>query len=113
LSKKPGSIDTAKQNVKRLSDSGVRIALGTDTIGAIPGTPPGISTIEELELLAEAGLPAAKIIEAGSRNAAEHLGLLDQLGTIEPGKIADLIIVDGDPLQDISSIHKLKVVVQA
>ncbi|MCH6570054.1 MAG: amidohydrolase family protein, partial [Acidobacteria bacterium] len=45
-------------------------------------------------------------------NAAEHLGKLDELGTLEPGKLADLIIVDGDPLMDISVIHNIEVVIK-
>ncbi len=62
--------------------------------------------------MAEAGLTPAEIIRAGTRNAAEHLGLLKDLGTVEPGKIADLILVAGDPLKDISSLHRIQMVVQ-
>lgn len=63
--------------------------------------------------MTEAGLTPEKVIKAGTRNAAEHLGLLDDLGTVEPGKIADLIIIDGDPLKDISSLHKVQMVIKA
>lgn len=113
LSKSAKSIEIAKANVRRLSQRGVRIVLGTDTIGSLMDTPPGLSTIVETELLAEAGIPLAIIVEAATRNAADHLGILKDVGTVEPGKIADLIIVDGDPLEDISALRRVKTVVQA
>jgi imidazolonepropionase-like amidohydrolase/predicted enzyme related to lactoylglutathione lyase len=104
------SFEIAKQNLKFLSDKGVRISLGTDTLCSMPR--PGLNTIQEMEFMAEAGLTPEKIIRAGTRNAAEHLGLLDDLGTVEPGKIADLIIVDGDPLKDISCLHQVQMVIK-
>jgi imidazolonepropionase-like amidohydrolase/predicted enzyme related to lactoylglutathione lyase len=111
LDKESKSFETAKQNLKTLSDKDVRISLGTDTLCSMPS--PGLNTIQEMEFMAEAGLTPEKIISAGTRNAAEHLGLLDDLGTIEPGKIADLIIVNGDPLKDISSLHNVQIVIKA
>ena len=53
------------------------------------------------------------VIRAATRDAAEYIGLLKDIGTVEPGKLADLIIVDGDPLKDITVMEKVKVVVQA
>jgi len=52
------------------------------------------------------------VIQAGTRHAAELLGKLDELGTLEAGKLADLIMVDGDPLTDISVIHNIEVVIK-
>jgi imidazolonepropionase-like amidohydrolase len=63
--------------------------------------------------MVEAGLSAGDVIQAATQNAAEHLGLAKDLDTVEPGKLADLIIVDGDPLKDISTLHKVKIVVQS
>ena len=63
--------------------------------------------------MVEAGLSPSDVLQAATRNAAEHLGLAKDLGTLEPGKLADLIIVDGDPLEDISSLHNVKIVVQS
>jgi imidazolonepropionase-like amidohydrolase len=97
-------------NLQFLHRQGVRIAVGTDTFGSIE---PGVSTIGELELMVEAGLSPSDVLQAATRNAAEHLGLANDLGTVEPGKLADLIIVDGDPIQDISSLHNVKIVVQS
>jgi imidazolonepropionase-like amidohydrolase len=52
------------------------------------------------------------VIEAATRNAAEHLGKLDDLGTLEAGKLADLVIVNGDPLADIAVMNNIWVVIQ-
>jgi len=111
LDRESKSFEIAKQNLKTLSDKGVRIALGTDTLCSMPR--PGLNTIQEMEFLAESGLTPEKIIRAATRNAAEHLGLLDRLGTVEPGKIADLILVAGDPLKDISALHQVQIVIKA
>ena len=56
----------------------------------------------EIEMMQEAGMSALQIIQAGTRNAAAVIGLGDQLGTLEPGKIADILIVEGDPLTDLA-----------
>ena len=113
LAKPPRTLPIGKQNLKRLANNGVPVAVGTDTLGGLAATPPGLNTIQELELMVEAGLPTHDVIEAATRNAAEHLGLAKDLGTVEPGKIADLIIVDGDPLADISALRNVEIVVQA
>jgi len=111
LEKESGWLAIAQQNLKRISDEGVTVCLGTDTLCSMPH--PGLNTIQEMEYMAEAGLTPAQIIQAGTRNAAAHLGLLTDLGTVEPGKIADLILIDGDPLQDISAMRKVSMVIQA
>jgi imidazolonepropionase-like amidohydrolase len=103
----------AKQNLKHLVDKGVRVAVGTDTQGGWEKTPPGLNTIQEMELMVEAGLTTEQVIRAGTRDAAEHLGLLEKLGTVEAGKIADLIIVAGDPLKDISALRQIRFVIQS
>jgi imidazolonepropionase-like amidohydrolase len=103
-------LEMAMANLKQLADSGVRIVLGTDTLSR--GIPPGSTTLNELELMVRAGLSPEQAIQAATRNAAEHLGKLDELGTLEPGKLADLIVVDGDPLLDISVIHNIEVVIK-
>jgi len=112
LDKEPRSFEIAKQNLKTLSDKGIQISLGTDTLCSMMPCP-GFNTIQEMEFMAEAGLTPEKIIKAATRNAAEHLGLLDRVGTVEPGKVADLIIVAGDPLKDISSLHQVQMVIKA
>jgi len=111
LQKESGTLAIAQQNLKRISEAGVTVCLGTDTLCAMPQ--PGLNTIQEMEYMAQAGLTPAQVIQAGTRNAAAHLGLLTDLGTVEPGKIADLLLIDGDPLQDIAALRKLNMVIQA
>lgn len=84
------------------------IALGTDT----PQLPPGDAYRREIRLAADAGLAPEETIRAATRNAAAHLGRLDELGTLEPGKLADLIIVDRDPLEDLSALQNVELVVK-
>jgi len=110
LGKESNSFEIAKENLKALSDKGVRISLGTDTLCSMPS--PGLNTIQEMEFMAQAGLAPERIIRAGTRDAAEHLGLLKDLGTVEPGKIADLILIAGDPLKDISCVRNVQMVVK-
>ena len=59
-----------------------------------------------------AGLTPMQGIQASTRNAAQLLGKLDQLGTVEAGKLADLVVIDGDPIADISVIHNIELVIK-
>ncbi len=94
----------ALQNVKALSDAGVTIALGTDA--GMPNTPHGVSTLREMELLVQAGLTPTQALMAGTANSARVLGLLEDRGTIEPGKRADLVLVKGEPWRDIAAVRQ-------
>lgn len=94
----------ALQNVKTLHDAGVPVVLGTDA--GMPGTPHGVSTHREMELLVKAGLTPAEALIAGTANSARAMGLIDDRGTIEAGKRADLVLVDGTPWVDISDVRK-------
>jgi len=82
--------------------AGVKIGVGTDYVGF-----PVIDGAREFALLAEAGLTPMQAIQAGTRVNAELLGWEDRIGTIEPGKLADLIAVDGDPLSDLSALQRV------
>ncbi len=62
--------------------------------------------------MVQAGMSPEQVIQAATRNAAQHLGKLDELGTLEAGKLADLIIVEGDPLMDITVMHNIEVVIK-
>lgn len=98
--------------VRAAVEEGVAIALGTDML---PGEPyEGTSgTVRELEYLVEvAGMSAHDALRAATTVGAEWLGAGDDIGTIEPGKLGDLIAVDGDPLSDVSSLRKLLLVVK-
>jgi imidazolonepropionase-like amidohydrolase len=102
----------APRMVSILHQEGVKILLGTDAgyIGVLPGFslhgPYG-----ELQNLVGAGLSPYEAIRAGTRDAAEFLGQLDQIGTVSVGKRADLILVDGNPLNNVAHVGRISGVV--
>jgi imidazolonepropionase-like amidohydrolase len=69
--------------------------------------------VQELELLAEIGLPTLRVLAAGTRLAAEAVGLAQELGTLEPGKIADVLVVAGDPTQRLADLRNVKAVLRS
>jgi len=94
-------------NFKKYLEYNIRIAAGAD--GPRPGAPAGSQTYE-LELMRQAGMPAMQVLLAATKTAAEVLGLGDSLGTIEVGKFADLIVVDGNPLADVKVLQNRELV---
>jgi imidazolonepropionase-like amidohydrolase len=77
---------------RRAVAAGVKVAMGTDS-----GVTPHGRNLAELELMAKGGMEPAQVLAATTSSAAELLGLAGELGTLEPGKRADLVVVDGDP----------------
>jgi imidazolonepropionase-like amidohydrolase len=106
LPRKKAAFETAKRNVQKLHKAGITIVLGTDS-GAQPIRAQGFSEHLELQLLTEAGLTPMEAIVAATRNAAKMLGIDKQYGTLEPGKKANFVVLDGNPLQDIQQTHRL------
>ena len=92
----------ARNTIALAKQAGVKIALGTDT--AMPLVFHG-DNAHEFELMVEYGLTPMEAIVTGTRNAADNIGLLDDLGTIEARKFADLVAVNGNPLDDISILR--------
>ncbi len=90
---------------KRFYDAGGWILAGTD------GILYGYDLKDELEELAGAGIPAAAVLKIATYNNAKALGWLNQLGTIEPGKIGSLVLLNANPLKDISNIEKISAVI--
>lgn len=87
--------------------AGVKIAFGTDA-----GVFGHGKNAREFELMHEAGMPALEAIRSATLNAADLLGQSDKLGTIEPGKAADIIAVEGNPAETIQSMSKVKFVMR-
>ena len=85
--------------------AGVKIAYGTDA-----GVSKHGRNADEFELLVKFGMPPVEALKAATVNAADLLGLRQEIGTIEPGKSADIIAVSGDPLQDLTVLKKVEFV---
>ena len=92
LSKSREVIEAHRDSVRRAAAAGVKIAMGTDA-----GVVPHGSNLEELQLMADCGMAPEDVLVATTKTAAELMGLGRSLGTIEPGKRADLVVVAGDP----------------
>jgi imidazolonepropionase-like amidohydrolase len=98
------------QAVLRLHEAGVRIVRGTDA-GAWPVFPScfhGYSTIREMEIMAAAGMQPMAVLQAATRLPAEMMGLGDQIGTVEVGKRADLVVLADDPLADMKALRSIQ-----
>jgi len=104
------NVKTMRANLKRVASSGIPVATGTDT--GVPGVLPGVSSQLELVLFVEAGLTPAEALRASTLTAQRILGRDRDLGEIALGKLADLVVLDGDPLADIHNIAKVNVVVK-
>ena len=101
---------TAAQNLERLASAGVTIAAGTDA-GNI-GTLHGPSIFRELRLMADAGLTPAAVLAAATSGGARVMGREKDLGALAPGRLADLLILDRDPLADVGNLEAIHRVVK-
>jgi hypothetical protein len=95
--------------VGAMNRAGVRLLAGTDIVN--PALFPGFSLHEELELLVQAGLSPLQALQTATLNPARFLDRERELGTIERGKLADLLIVDANPLDDIRNTRKIAAVI--
>ena len=91
--------------VRQMHEAGVPVLPGSDMM-------PGVAVHRELELYVQAGIPAPDVLTLATLGAARVIGMGDELGSIEPGKLADLILVDGDPTTDISDIRRVVMVIK-
>ncbi len=103
------------QSIKNLSffvEAGGEVVLGTDYAGARDidfdlGIP-----ITEIELMQKAGMTPMQIIVSATKNGARSCNMESDLGTLEPGKIADILVIDGNPLKDLTNLTKTKLVIK-
>ena len=87
--------------VRRFHGAGGTLLAGADLVA------PGIGLHQELQLLQDAGIPAAELVVAATSGAARALGRSDRLGTISPGRTADLLLIEGDPTADIAALRQV------
>jgi len=103
-------LDRYKKLVNDMHGAGVAFLAGTD-MG--PNTPivPGAGLHDELDLLVQAGLTPMEALQSATRNPARYFGNLADMGTLETGKFADLVLLDANPLEDIRNTRKIRLVV--
>jgi len=109
LSIAKANLPVLRANLKRLQDAGILVVLGSDTSSAGSGTGIvlGLASQLELTLLVEAGLTPLEALQAATINAAQMIGREKDLGTVEPGKLADLLILEANPLSDIGNVRRI------
>ena len=100
------------QLVQRVLKSGVKFAAGSDMCWFYPGKSRGQASVETLVKLRDAGMRPLDVIRSITTNAVEMLGWQDRIGSIEPGKFADLVGVAGDPVADISELERVQFVMK-
>ncbi len=88
------------QMIKKLHDAGIQLVAGTDAIA-------GFTLHRELELYVEAGISNADVLKIATLDSAKVAGQDKKTGSIEVGKVADLVLIEGNPLEDISAIRKV------
>lgn len=106
IEKLRGSAQIHLEAFQKALRAGIKICCGSDS------NPVGETTLIEIEQLVRAGMTRMDALVAATRTSADLCGMLEELGTIEVGKLADLIVVAADPLEDISNIRKLKMVLK-
>lgn len=99
------SFERMVEFVGRAYRAGVPLVAGTDEV-------PGFTLQHELALYVRAGLTPAQVLQVATWNGAKYSGVLDRLGSIAPGKQADLVLVDGDPTTDIADIRRVVTVIK-
>ena len=103
-------LDRYKQLVRDMHRAGVEFLAGTDTSPDNP-VPVGAGLHDELELFVESGFTPMEALQTATRNPARYFGALADMGTIEPGKLADLVLLYANPLDDIRNTRKISMVV--
>jgi imidazolonepropionase-like amidohydrolase len=103
-------LDAQRRDFEKGLAAGVRYALGTDLVGS--PTHPNDTAAREFELAVAFGMTPDRALVAGTAIGADALGMADGIGTLEAGKLGDLIAVPGDPLRDITVLQRVEFVMQ-
>src|SRR5690606_15143071 len=93
------------RSCKKLADAGVKVNLGSH------GQLEGLGAHWELWMLAQGGMSPMEVLRCGTMNGAAYIGMGDQIGSLEEGKLADILILDENPLEDIHHTESIKYVV--
>jgi imidazolonepropionase-like amidohydrolase len=99
-----------KEFIRRAYDAGCLLSTGTDYV--VLTMLPGWSLWREMEILSEAGLPAMEVLKSATWNGAYAIGRTDQLGSVEANKLADFVVLDANPLENISNVRKVHRVIK-
>jgi imidazolonepropionase-like amidohydrolase len=102
-------LEKRMRQVATMHGAGVRILTGTDA--PLRNSPPGFGLHEELVLLARGGMTPFEVLRAATLEPAHYLGMLESAGTVAPGKLADLVLLDANPLADIRNTSRISAVV--
>ncbi len=105
-------VERSRERLRRAIKMGVPIAAGSDMYLSIPGRTRGQASLLVFEAYSEAGMKPVEIIQAATRNGASLLGMQDLIGTLEAGKLADIIAVPGDPLKDVRALEHARFVMK-
>ena len=92
--------------------AGVTVGVGTDT-GAFLMPHDTLTLLEDLKCFVKAGCSPMRALQAATRDGARVLGLDDQVGTLQAGKFADFVAVEGNPLQDLDGLRQIRLVVKS
>lgn len=101
----------SRENMRRFIRAGAKFSMGTDT-PAFLNFQQEDPNANEMRYMVELGMTPMQAIQASTRNGAEALGMLDELGTLEPGKLADVIVVAGNPLEDMNAMKRVYSVIK-
>jgi imidazolonepropionase-like amidohydrolase len=104
------ALQQANRNLKLLSDAGVAIAMGTDSGANLVGRWQGYFEHTEMEMMVKAGMTPMQTLVAATGGAARVMKLDERLGTLEPGKWADFLVLNGNPLTDIRNLRQIDVI---